>query len=84
MIEQDKRATEVKELWKRWDDARREWADHAREDIDFYLGNHFSPEEQDELQSRNQSDIPLDRIYSAIELFKAIITSKTPKFSAMP
>ena len=49
MIEQDKRATEIKELWKRWDDARSEWADHAREDIDFYLGNHFSEAEQAEL-----------------------------------
>jgi len=84
MIEQDKRATEIKELWKRWDDARKEWADHAREDIDFYLGNHFSEAEQSELESRNQSNIPLDRIYSAIEQFKAIITSKPPKFSAMP
>jgi hypothetical protein len=84
MIEQDKRATEIKELWKRWDDARREWADHAREDIDFYLGNHFSASEQDELESRNQSNIPLDRLYGAIEQFKAIVTSKPPKFSAMP
>ena len=47
MIEQDKRVTEIRELWKRWDDARKEWADHAREDIDFYLGNHFSQDEQD-------------------------------------
>ena len=47
MIEQDKKAIEIKELWKRWDDARREWTDHAREDIDFYLGNHFSSQEQD-------------------------------------
>ena len=84
MIEQDKKAIEIKELWKRWDDARREWTDHAREDIDFYLGNHFSSQEQDELESRNQSNIPLDRLYGAIEQFKAIITSKPPKFSAMP
>ena len=84
MIEQDKKAIEIRELWKRWDDARREWTDHAREDIDFYLGNHFSPQEQDELESRNQSNIPLDRLYGAIEQFKAIITSKPPKFSAMP
>ena len=84
MIEQDKKAIEIRELWKRWDDARREWADHAREDIDFYLGNHFSAQEQEELQSRNQSNIPLDRLYGAIEQFKAIITSKPPKFSAMP
>jgi hypothetical protein len=84
MIEKDKRAEYTKELWRRWSDARKEWEDHAREDIDFYLGNHFSAAETDELESRNQSSIPLDRIYSAIEQFKAIITSKPPKFSAMP
>ena len=84
MIEADKRATYTKELWDRWHDARKEWESHAREDIDFYLGNHFSESESDELESRNQSNIPLDRLYSAIEQFKAIITSKPPKFSAMP
>jgi hypothetical protein len=84
MIEADKRAIYTKELWDRWHDARKEWEDHAREDIDFYLGNHFSENEASELESRNQSNIPLDRLYGAIEQFKAIITSKPPKFSAMP
>jgi hypothetical protein len=84
MIEADKRAIYTKELWDRWHDARKEWEDHAREDIDFYLGNHFSESEASELESRNQSNIPLDRLYGAIEQFKAIITSKPPKFSAMP
>jgi hypothetical protein len=84
MIEKDKRAEHTKELWKRWSDARKEWENHAREDIDFYLGNHFSEAEMDELESRNQSSVPIDRLYAAIEQFKAIITSKPPKFSAMP
>ena len=84
MIEADKKATYTKELLDRWHDARKEWEDHAREDIDFYLGNHFSESESDELESRNQSSLPLDRLYSAIEQFKAIITSKPPKFSAVP
>ena len=84
MIKADKRATYTKELWKRWHEARKEWEDHAREDVDFYLGNHFSEHEINELESRNQSNIPLDRLYGAIEQFKAIITSKPPKFSAMP
>ena len=84
MIEADKRAIQVRDLWRRWHDARKEWENHAREDIDFYLGNHFSESESDELESRNQSSLPLDRLYSAIEQFKAIITSKPPKFSAMP
>ena len=84
MIKADNKAIQVRDLWRRWHDARKEWENHAREDIDFYLGNHFSEAEADELQSRNQSSLPLDRLYSAIEQFKAIITSKPPKFSAMP
>jgi len=83
MIKEDSRVKEVRELWRRWLDARKEWENQAREDIDFYLGNHFSQEENDELQARNQSNVPLDRLYSAIEQFKAIITSKPPKFSAV-
>ncbi len=83
MIKEDSRVKEVRELWRRWLDARKEWENQAREDIDFYLGNHFSQEENDELEARNQSNVPLDRLYSAIEQFKAITTSKPPKFSAV-
>jgi hypothetical protein len=83
MIKEDSRAQVIKELWKRWYEARKEWENHAREDIDFYLGNHFSKDEKESLEERNQSNIPLDRLYSAIEQFKAIITSKSPKFSAV-
>tara|TARA_R100001082_G_C4364994_1_gene161429 strand:- start:820 stop:2856 length:2037 start_codon:yes stop_codon:yes gene_type:complete len=80
---EDKRATEIQQIWQKWTDARDEWDDHAREDIDFYLGNHFSETEVDQLESRNQSNLTIDRLYSAIEQFKAIITSKPPKFSAV-
>ena len=83
MIKEDSRVKEVRELWRRWLDARKEWENQAREDIDFYLGNHFSQEENEELEARNQSNVPLDRLYSAIEQFKAITTSKPPKFSAV-
>ena len=83
MIPTDKRAERIQEVWRRWHDARKDWDLHAREDIDFYLGNQFSQQEMKELESRNQSSVPLDRLYSAIEQFKAIITSKPPKFSAV-
>ena len=83
MIKEDFRAKEIRELYDRWSNAREDWDVAAREDIDFYLGNHFSAEEADELSSRNQSAVPMDRLYSAIEQFKAIITSKPPKFSAI-
>ena len=66
MIEQDKRAEEIKERWRRWFDARSEWDTQAREDIDFYLGNHYTSNEADALSERNQSNTPMDRLYSAI------------------
>ena len=83
MIKEDIRAKEIKDLWRRWFDARSEWDTQAREDIDFYLGNHFSSSEVEELDSRNQSSLSMDRLYAAIEQFKAIVTSKPPKFSAV-
>ena len=79
----DERATQIKEIFDRWEDARKDWDVHAREDIDFYLGNHFSKDESEVLAERNQSNLTIDRLYSAIEQFKAIITSKPPKFSAV-
>ena len=83
MIQEDIRVKEIRELWKRWSDARKDWDTQAREDIDFYLGNHFTDAELNALAERNQSALPIDRLYSAVEQFKAIITSKPPKFSAV-
>ena len=83
MIKEDLRVTEIRELFDRWRDARKDWDVAAREDIDFYLGNHFNASELEELESRNQSSMPMDRLYAAIEQFKAIVTSKKPKFSAI-
>ena len=45
MIEQDKRAIEIRERFDKWFDARSDWDVQAREDIDFYLGNHFTDAE---------------------------------------
>tara|TARA_Y100001973_G_scaffold26474_1_gene39912 strand:- start:5516 stop:7552 length:2037 start_codon:yes stop_codon:yes gene_type:complete len=84
MIPENNRIKELKERWRRWYDARKDWDTQAREDIDFYLGNHFTSDEADALAERNQSNTPMDRLYSAIEQFKAIMTSKPPKFSAVP
>jgi GNAT superfamily N-acetyltransferase len=84
MIPEDNRTKVIKERWRRWYDARSDWDAQAREDIDFYLGNHFTANEASVLAERNQSHTPIDRLYSAIEQFKAIMTSKPPKFSAVP
>lgn len=80
---EDVRAKRVKELYKSWSDARNDWEQGAREDIDFYLGNHWTDAEVEELASRNQSSLSVDRLYSAIEQFKAITTARPPKFRAI-
>ena len=41
MIQEDLRVKEIKESFNRWKDARKDWDTAAREDIDFYLGNHL-------------------------------------------
>ena len=83
-MDQDPRALQNEELYRQWRDARSEWDTEARKDIDFYLGNHFTNDESDELAQRNQADIPMDRVSSAIEKFKAVLTSRPPAFTITP
>ena len=83
-LEQHPSAKENQELHRRYKDARSDWEIEARNDIDFYHGNHFTTEESNELQSRNQADVAMDRISPAIEKLKSVITSKPPVFTAIP
>ena len=80
----DPRALINKELFKRYRDARDSWDVQARKDLDVYLGNHFTTDESDELQSRNQADIPMDRISPAVEKLKSFMTARPPVFTALP
>ena len=84
VLEKDKRADYNQELYRRYRDSRKSWDTEARFDIDFFHGNHYSSEEVDELQSRNQADVPMDRIGPAIEKFKAVLTSRSPAFTMTP
>ena len=83
-MEKDKRAVYNEELYREWRDARSDWDTEARKDIDFFLGNHFTVDESDELSQRNQADIPMDRVSAAIEKFKAVLTSRPPAFTITP
>ena len=70
-------------MWRRWRDARADWEVEARDAIDFSLGNHYSPEESDMLQSVGQGDFIIDRVYAAVDKLKSLLTSRNPKFSAV-
>ena len=74
-IPQDPRAKINEELFRRYKDARSDWEIDARTDLDFYFGNHFSGNEIDELASRNQAAVPMDRVAPAVEKLKAMLTS---------
>ena len=83
-IEKDSRAEYNEQLFRDWRDARVDWEEEARKDIDFFLGNHFTSDESDELQSRNQADVPMDRTSAAVEKFKAVLTARPPAFTITP
>ena len=72
------------QMFRRWRDARADWDMKAREDLDFFLGNHFTKEESADLSSRNQADVPMDRISPAIDKLKSVLTAKPPVFTVLP
>ena len=83
-IQEDPRAKTNRELYRRYRDARSDWDTEARNDIDFFYGNHFSSNEVDELESRNQAAVPMDRCGPAVEKLKAMLTSSAPAFTVIP
>ena len=83
-MEYDNRALENQQLFDRYKDDRGGWELDARQDVDFYLGNHFSKSESQELASRNQADVPMDRISPAVERLKSMLTSRPPAFTVVP
>jgi len=83
-IEKAPEAEQNQELYRNWRDARTDWDTEARTDLDFFLGNHFTSEESDELASRNQADVPMDRISPAIDKLKSVLTARPPVFTVVP
>ena len=50
-IQEDKKARLNREIFRKYADARQDWDINAREAIDFTLGNHYTKEESEILQS---------------------------------
>ena len=83
-IQEDPRAKLNRELFQQWRDSREDWDEEARTDLDFFLGNHFTADESSDLSSRNQADVPMDRIAPAVDKLKSMLTAKPPIFTAIP
>ena len=79
-IKEDNKARLNRDLFQKYADARKDWDVNAREAIDFSLGNHFSAEESEVLQSIGQADFTIDRIYAAIDKLKSLMTSRPVKY----
>tara|TARA_R100001440_G_scaffold11375_2_gene20250 strand:+ start:5987 stop:7987 length:2001 start_codon:yes stop_codon:yes gene_type:complete len=79
-IQEDDKARENREIFQRYAEARRDWDAEARDAIDFTLGNHYTAEESEVLQSVGQADFTIDRIYAAIDKLKSLMTSRPVKF----
>ena len=79
-IREDDKARLNREIFRKYADARKDWDVNAREAIDFTLGNHFTAEESEVLQSIGQADFTIDRIYAAIDKLKSLMTSRPVKY----
>jgi len=79
-IKEDDKARLNREIFRKYADARKDWDVNAREAIDFTLGNHFTAEESEVLQSIGQADFTIDRIYAAIDKLKSLMTSRPVKY----
>tara|TARA_A100001391_G_scaffold35063_1_gene19131 strand:- start:4592 stop:6592 length:2001 start_codon:yes stop_codon:yes gene_type:complete len=79
-IKEDDKARENREIFQRYAEARRDWDVEARDAIDFTLGNHYTEQESEVLQSVGQADFTIDRIYAAIDKLKSLMTSRPVKF----
>lgn len=82
-IKEDQKAKDNRDIFQRYADARRDWDVEARDGIDFTLGNHYSKEESEILQSIGQADFTIDRIYAAIDKLKSLMTSRPVKFGVV-
>jgi len=80
-IKEDQKAKDNRELFQQYADARKDWDVEARDAVDFTLGNHYTQEESDILQSIGQADFTIDRIYAAIDKLKSLMTARPVKFS---
>jgi hypothetical protein len=72
-----------RELFRRWSDARQGWDAEARDAVDFVLGNHYTSDESNALQSVGQADFVIDRIYAAVDKLKSLLTAQPARFSAI-
>lgn len=81
-IEGDPRAEYNRNQFRLLRDARIRsgWEDRAREDIDFYLGNPYTSQESSQKRSWGQDDPQINRVYSGIEKFKSLLTSRNPRY----
>ena len=70
-------------MFRRWRDARETWDVEARNAVDFVLGNHYTSDESDALQSVGQADFVIDRVYAAVDKLKSLLTSKPARFMAI-
>lgn len=83
MFQKDARAEAIQDTFEYYSESRSDWENEARDDLDFYLGNHFDSQEEEYLSSINQGSYVIDRIYPAVEQLKSMLTAKTPKFTAI-
>ena len=77
-------AEETKTLWDLYKRKRDHWEFQAREDQEYRLGRQWTREQEETLKARGQAPIVVNRIHTAVETAKAMLTANRPSFKVSP
>jgi len=75
---------ETEELYKKYSEARDNWAVRAQEDRKFRFGEQWSQEDVEVLAARKQAPVVVNRVHPAVEAAKAMLTANRPSFRVSP
>jgi hypothetical protein len=74
---------ETIQLWESWRDKRTNWAADAQENVEFRLGQQFTPEQKKGIENRGNAALVVNRIHPAVEMAKAMLTSNRPSYNVV-
>jgi hypothetical protein len=75
-------AKQIRNKFLRYQSARSKWERAAIQDNEFYMGNQWTKEAEEELRMRNQMPIVVNVIAPAVEQGVAMLTTNKPRFAS--
>jgi hypothetical protein len=72
----------TRRLYRQYEDEHDAWMHEASEDLEFYNGQHWTPEQREVLLERGQKPVTIETTYQLVEQAVAMLTANNPSFRA--